>query len=121
MPFVQRNTAGEVIGCYANAQPGCAEEWLSDENPDMLGIKRMNQVAEERIWRNHQLSGLVWLRDRHRDQLEIGANTALSSEQFGELLIHMQALREWPQSEIFPDAAGRPQSPQFLEQFGGEQ
>ncbi|MOA23660.1 hypothetical protein D3C78_1442930 [compost metagenome] len=65
-------------------------------------------MSIERAWRDTELSALIWLRDRHRDQLEIGTKTTLTPEQFTELLTHMQALRDWPQSEQFPVIEYRP-------------
>ncbi|CAH0152836.1 hypothetical protein [Pseudomonas mediterranea] len=35
MPYVQRDEAGIVIGKFANAQPGCAEEWLDESSPEL--------------------------------------------------------------------------------------
>lgn len=78
-------------------------------------------VSAEREWRDMELASVVWLRDRHRDQLEIGAATTLTAEQFAELLVFMQALRDWPQSEAFPDESARPVPPAFLAQLGGDQ
>lgn len=71
--------------------------------------------AEERVWRDTALTALVWLRDRHRDQLEIGAGSTLTPEQFSGLLVYMQQLRDWPQSEAFPESSDRPEPPVFLE------
>lgn len=68
----------------------------------------------ERAWRDGVLASMVWLRDRHRDQLEIGAPTTLTTEQFAELLVFMQALRDWPQSEHFPSVSYRPANADFL-------
>lgn len=67
----------------------------------------------ERAWRDQALSSAVGIRDRHRDQLEIGAPTTLSGEQFTELLVYMQALREWPQADSFP-LTGRPSAPTWM-------
>ncbi|UVK81973.1 phage tail assembly chaperone [Pseudomonas sichuanensis] len=77
-------------------------------------------AAKERGWRDAELNALVWWRDRHRDQLEIGAGTTMTPEQFSELLVFMQALRDWPQSPAFPDSSARPVPPAFIEQVGGE-
>ncbi|MEN5236595.1 MULTISPECIES: phage tail assembly chaperone [Pseudomonas] len=68
----------------------------------------------ERQWRDAELSALIWLRDRHRDQLELGAATTLTPEQFAELLEYMQQLRDWPQSVAFPDSAQRPVAPPWI-------
>ncbi|WP_273820594.1 phage tail assembly chaperone [Pseudomonas asplenii] len=77
--------------------------------------------AVERVWRDAELSAVAWYRDRHRDQVEIGADTTLGADQFQELLVYMQALRDWPQSAAFPDPSARPQAPGFLESLGGVQ
>ncbi|WP_265534328.1 tail fiber assembly protein [Pseudomonas saponiphila] len=55
----------------------------------------------EREWRDNELTSLMWLRERHRDQLEIQTPTS-------------QALRDWPQSVDFPDADVRPLAPPWI-------
>lgn len=69
---------------------------------------------EERTWRDRALVAVIWLRDRHRDQLEIGGPTSLSVAQFGELLKYIQALRDWPQSPDFPQIEHRPAVPSWI-------
>jgi hypothetical protein len=119
MPYVQRDAQGLVIGEFANFQPGFAEEWLSAQALDLQQAD--NAVATERAWRDGELAEQVWLRDRHRDQIELGVETTLTAEQFTELLAYMQALRDWPQSEAFPDSSVRPVAPDFLASVGGDQ
>ena len=68
----------------------------------------------EREWRDAELAEMVWLRDRHGDQLEIEVEPTLSGEQFRELLVYMQALRDWPQSPNFPQSAHRPVAPPWI-------
>lgn len=76
---------------------------------------RAIQLAEkERTWRDQVMATLMGLRDRHRDQLQIEIDTTLTDEQFKELLVHMQALRDWPQSSEFPDNQYRPSLPLWL-------
>ncbi|QZI69556.1 phage tail assembly chaperone [Pseudomonas protegens] len=70
--------------------------------------------VEERIWRDADLTSVMWLRERHRDQLEIGTATTLTGEQFKELLVYMQSLRDWPQSPDFPQAEYRPVAPSWI-------
>lgn len=73
------------------------------------------ELAElERKWRDGELLAVIWLRDRHRDQLDSGAVTTLGPEQFNELLVHMQVLRDWPQSEGFPGIEQRPVAPAWI-------
>ena len=71
-------------------------------------------AEQERQWRDLALVAAVALRDRHRDQLEIEVQPALSGDQFKELLLHMQALRDWPQSSDFPQSAHRPVAPPWI-------
>lgn len=78
-------------------------------------------AVSERVWRDIELNSMVWLRDRHRDQQELGVETPLTDEQFTELLAYMQALRDWPQSDAFPDSSARPVPPAFLETVRGDQ
>lgn len=68
----------------------------------------------ERNWRDTELTSLMWLRERHRDQLEIQAPTSIDGEQFKVLLVYMQALRDWPQSANFPDSQYRPVAPSWI-------
>lgn len=73
-----------------------------------------DRAEEERDWRDAELSSVMWLRERHRDQLEIEAPTTLTSEQFKALLMYMQTLRDWPQSADFPDVQHRPAAPPWI-------
>lgn len=70
--------------------------------------------SKEREWRDAHLQSAMWLRERHRDQQEIGGSTTLTDGQFAELLVYMQALRDWPQSPDFPDSESRPVAPAWI-------
>lgn len=70
--------------------------------------------ADERNWRDQTLLVAIGIRDRHRDQLEIEVDTTISSDQFTDLLIYMQTLRDWPQSPDFPDSEHRPIAPAWI-------
>jgi len=35
MPYIQRNASGAIIGKFANCQPGMADEWLEDNDPEL--------------------------------------------------------------------------------------
>jgi hypothetical protein len=71
-------------------------------------------AAVERTWRSGEVSRVLWLRERHRDQLEIAGPTTLTTEQFNALLVYMQELRDWPQSPDFPDSQHRPTAPNWM-------
>ena len=74
-------------------------------------------TAQEREWRDTQLASVMWLRERHRDQVEIKVPTTLTTEQFEELLVYIQALRDWPQSPAFPNPEERPTEPTWLSEM----
>lgn len=114
MPYVQRNESSEIVGRFANLQPGYAEEWLEDDSPELSYISPAQKAIAERFYRDQELKSVAWLRDRHRDQLEIEVETSLSAEQFNELLVYMQALRDWPQSTDFPNHEHRPVAPEWI-------
>ncbi|WP_226455919.1 phage tail assembly chaperone [Pseudomonas sp. AF03-9] len=83
--------------------------------PDQGASPTVEDVgARERAWRGYELSSVKWLRERHRDQLEIEVDPTLSEEQFKELLVYMQALRDWPQSPDFPNSEHRPVAPSWI-------
>ncbi|MBK0060425.1 MULTISPECIES: phage tail assembly chaperone [Pseudomonas] len=69
----------------------------------------------ERLWRNLQLQTSQWLVARHVEQQELNLAPTLTPSQFAELLRYRQALREWPESEGFPDDSLRPLTPSFVE------
>ena len=114
MPFIQRDESGRICGRFANQQNGYAEEFLSDDDPELQDDAVDQDAVTERAWRDTELASLVWLRDRHRDQLDIEVATTLSGEQFTELLVYMQALRDWPQSPDFPSSQHRPEAPAWI-------
>lgn len=83
--------------------------WVDLPAPSLEDI-----AGSERSWRNGELAAVMWLRERHRDQQEIGGDTTLSQVQFAELLIYIQALRDWPQSPDFLDREHRPVPPDWI-------
>jgi hypothetical protein len=115
MSFAVRND-----GIYRCRSVGGPDELLPGEyfSDTYVSLSAGESGADvERSWRDGELVGMMWLRERHRDQVEIEADTTLSAEQFKELLIYMQALRDWPQSPEFPDTQQRPKEPSWLSQI----
>lgn len=68
----------------------------------------------ERAWRDNELARIKWLRERHRDELEMNLDSTISAELFVELLAYIQTLREWPQSRDFPMVMNRPRAPSWI-------
>ncbi|WP_295485014.1 phage tail assembly chaperone [uncultured Pseudomonas sp.] len=75
-------------------------------DPSPPGVEELG--AAERKWRDKELAVVQWLRDRHRDEQDLSRDTTLTADQFGELLSYMQLLRDWPQSDAFPELEHRP-------------
>lgn len=73
-----------------------------------------DQSERERVWRDELLLQYGGIRDRHRDEVELGIATTVTAVQYAELLTCLQALRDWPQSELFPNSAQRPAPPAWL-------
>jgi hypothetical protein len=84
---------------------------------DPLPLTAEALSVRERSWRDAEIERVRWLRERHRDQLDIGEQTTLTPEQFSGLLIYIQALRDWPASPLFPDETGRPSAPDWIANF----
>ncbi|WP_460077064.1 phage tail assembly chaperone [Pseudomonas sp. H2_C01] len=98
--------------CPTDVGPG----WTVEDDqfaPPQAG-PTLEQIETERVWRNFELQGTEWLVTRHRDEQDLAQDTTLTTEQFAELLGYRQALRDWPQSEHFPDSQYRPVAPPWI-------
>lgn len=68
----------------------------------------------ERFWRDQHLSVTDGVVARHRDELEEGQETTLSSDEYAQLQVYRRALRNWPERGEFPLADYRPLMPVWL-------
>lgn len=71
-------------------------------------------AAVERVWRDQCLSETDSVVTRHRDELEDGSETTLTSAQYAELQAYRRALRSWPGAGEFPMSEHRPPAPEWL-------
>ncbi len=85
---------------------------LIDPPVNALTVEQL--AANERAWRDTEVSWTEWLMTRHRDEQDMELSSTLTPEQFTELLVYRQALRDWPQSDPFPDSTQRPVEPTWL-------
>lgn len=46
--------------------------------------------------RDTRINSVLWMRERHADELELGKETSLTPEQYTSLLTYIQALRDIP-------------------------
>lgn len=99
------NAAGKIIAADDQGAPIAID-------PPGLSIEQV--AAKERAWRDRLLATATGIRDRHRDQLELGVEPTLVPEQFIALLNYIQLLRDWPQSADFPHLEKRPEPPSWL-------
>ena len=98
------------------ASPGQFYEWQDGSWVLNEQAKREANEASERAWRDHQIASVEWLRNRHRDELEQQLEPTLTEAQYVELQTYIQALRDWPADEAFPDSEGRPLKPVWVGQ-----
>ena len=101
MPYVQRDTFGKIVGRFANPQRGIADEWLPDNHADLQPCP----TTAERTWRDAQLASTDYA---------AMPDYPLTEDARAELYAYRQDLRDWPQSEAFPNQADRPQPPEWL-------
>ncbi|MHA6196811.1 tail fiber assembly protein [Pseudomonas wadenswilerensis] len=103
----------------ADPAPGKVRAHDADGLPILIDPPELSADAAEameRVWRDGALATWQWLRDRHRDEQALERSTTLSDDQFIEFLGYLQALRDWPQSERFPDVGSRPSAPSWIAQ-----
>ena len=71
-------------------------------------------TAAERMSRDRMLLLTDSLVARHRDELEAERSTTITVEQYKQLQIYRQALRDWPETVGFPMVDKRPLLPDWL-------
>ncbi len=101
----------------AGQPQGKVIDWGKDGLPvltDPLPPSAEDLAAVERTWRDQRLSATDGVVTRHRDELEDGAATTLTAEQYAELQAYRRALRAWPESGQFPLNEHRPPAPTWL-------
>ena len=90
---------------YVNGQPhtinvyGPLPDGWSDTPPPPTTGELFSRLRSERDGR---ISAVLWMRERHSDELELGKETTLTPEQYTTLLTYIQALRDIPAQEGAP-------------------
>ena len=110
-PAGRFHTSFVWVACPSEVVPG----WACDGESFTAPVVSLDDlVAAERGWRNDQVSSTEWLVTRHRDEQDMQLPTTLQVEQFAELQLYRQALRDWPQSPDFPASQKRPETPPWV-------
>lgn len=96
---------------YVNGQPheikeyGPLPEGWSDTPPPPTIEELFDKL---RSVRDGRISAVLWMRERHADELELGKETSLTPEQYTALLTYIQALRDLPAQPGAPwDGGGK--------------
>ncbi|MBT9266035.1 phage tail assembly chaperone [Pseudomonas sp. MG-9] len=105
---------GVVVPAGTPVSAGWAYKDDTFSAPAGAPVTQDTATRSERLWRTARLSESDWLVSRHRDELDAGSDTSLSSKQFSRLLAYRQALRDWPVANDTTDAESRPQPPKWL-------
>lgn len=101
----------------ANPKAGTARVHDDEGLPVLVELAPLSDEElsqEAKVWRDQAFDRVVWLRDRHRDEVELMKTTTLSDTEYQELLVYLQALRKWPQAKKFPSKRSRPKKPGWL-------
>ena len=98
----------------AGQSAGKVIDWDDQGQPVLIDPPPQRLAENGRAWRDAEVERVRWLRERHRDELDIGRETTLSVGLFAELLTYIQALRDWPQLAEFPDESSRPGTPDWI-------
>ena len=84
---------------YVNGQPHTIKEYgpLPEGWSDTPPPPTIEELFDRlRSFRDARISAVLWMRERHADELELGKETSLTLEQYTALLTYIQALRDLP-------------------------
>lgn len=84
---------------YVNGVPTEIKEYgpLPDGWSDTPPAPTIEELFDMlRSFRDGHISAVLWMRERHSDELELGMEPTLTPEQYTALLTYVQALRDIP-------------------------
>lgn len=102
---------------FAEAHKRNCKLYVDDKNQIVFGEQYENlrdPVDVANHWRRTTLSSLDALVNRHRDEVDMGIKTTLTQDQFKDLLLYKQAIRDWPEQLDFPKESSKPSRPSWL-------
>lgn len=112
---IQHDEFGELpYGFTSKPYPGPDYLWVDSEWVLDKAVQERREQRVARAWRDDEIESIKWLRERHRDELDLNITHTLTADQFAELLTYMQALRDWPQTAEFPAEEHRPVAPEWI-------
>lgn len=69
------------------------------------------KAAEARAERDRRIDAIRWRIERYQTQAAAGLETTDTAEQYREILLYVQALRDVPEQAGFPEAIEWPEEP----------
>lgn len=99
---------------YVNGQPHEIKEY--GPLPEGWSVTPPPLTTEElfdrlRGQRDARINSVLWMRERHSDELELGTEPTLTPEQYTALLNYIQALRDLPAQPCAPWGGGGDETP----------
>lgn len=86
-------------------------DWSKTITPAMRAAE-LETIA--RSDRDARIASSTWVIDRHRGQVDLHFDTSITDEQYKQLLLYHQALRDWPDQAGWP-GIDMPPPPEWLE------
>lgn len=102
------------LAVLANPEPGKVRSHDADGLPILIDPPPADLAADERAWRDAEITRIQWIRERYRDEQDLARPTSITADQFADLLDYLQQLRDWPAAPDFPDKLSRPKSPDWI-------
>ncbi len=89
------------------------EEAQAMAEAEALALYNSEDARAERVrsQRDSHITACDWVITRHRDEVDEGANTTLSANQYAEWLAYRKALRDLPSVDGFPWDGGGEETP----------
>lgn len=98
-------SAGQIITANDKGEPIL-------ENHPPLSKEQVESSA--RAARDEAIASSMWIAERHRSEVSIGAESTITEQQYIQLLTYHQSLRDWPAQPGWPEI-DMPTEPDWLE------
>ena len=95
-------------GPYEIKEYGPLPEGWSETPPPPTTEELFTRLRDQR---DAHINSVLWMRERHADELELGKETSLTPEQYTALLTYIQALRDLPAQPGAPWDGGGTETP----------
>ncbi|MGY3922485.1 phage tail assembly chaperone [Aeromonas jandaei] len=82
---------------------------LTDQPP----LSKELVESSARAARDEAIASSMWIAERHRSEVSIGADSTITEQQYIQLLTYHQSLRDWPAQPGWPDI-DMPPEPDWL-------